>query len=72
VPALAYTTTHVWSDGVTRTQKSQERVQILLNETSDGGDGLPMVAYFATNTELNGTVNRMWNMAMPLRKGVRL
>ena len=66
-PALAYTTTHTWSDGKVRTQKSQERAQILLNETIDGGDGLPLVAYFATSTELNGS-QRFWNMAMPLRR----
>lgn len=65
-PPLAYTTTHTWSDGVTRKQRAQERVQILLNETSDGGDGAPLAVFYATDTELDGSA-RYWNMAVPLR-----
>lgn len=61
-PALAYTTTHAWDDGVTRKQGQQERVQILL----DDDDGQPLAAFFATNTALNGSAE-FWNMAMPLR-----
>lgn len=62
-PSLAYTTTHTWSDGVTRKQQQQERAQILLDES---GDGQPLAVFFATNTALNGS-SEFWNMAMPLR-----
>ena len=63
-PALAYTTTHVWSDGRTRTMAQQERPEILLDVDEPHA---PLVAFFATNTALNGTVDgEFWNMAMPL------
>lgn len=58
-PALAYTTTHVWSDGVLRTQNQQERAQVLL----DAG-GAPLATFFATNMALNGS-SLFWNFAMP-------
>lgn len=60
-PALAYTTTHVWDDGVVRKQRAQERVQVLLNET----DGAPMAVYYATDTDLDGS-ERYWNIAVPV------
>ena len=60
-PALAYTTTHVWSDGRIRTQKQQERPQVLL-----GADGAPLGVYYATNTGLDGQAE-FWNMYQPLR-----
>ena len=65
-PPLAYTTTHLWTDGALRTQHSQERVQILLNAT----DGSPMAVFYATDTELDGLRNKTWNMAVPLRGGL--
>ena len=60
-PALAYTTTHLWSDGKVRTQKQQERPQVLL-----GSDGAPLGIYYATNTGLDGQPE-FWNMYQPLR-----
>ena len=60
-PALAYTTTHKWSDGKTRTMKHQERPQVLL-----GADGSPTHFYFATDTGLDGS-QEFWNMVIPLR-----
>eukprot|EP00730_Choanoeca_flexa_P003750 TRINITY_DN11492_c6_g1_i7.p1 TRINITY_DN11492_c6_g1~~TRINITY_DN11492_c6_g1_i7.p1 ORF type:complete len:381 (+),score=61.27 TRINITY_DN11492_c6_g1_i7:147-1289(+) len=61
-PALAYGVEHLWSDGKVRTQTHQERPEILLDD-----NGHPLVAYFATDTELDGSQNKMWNMAMPLQ-----
>ena len=60
-PALAYTTTHLWSDGVVRKQKQQERPQVLL-----AADGAPLGIYYATNTGLDGK-SEFWNMYQPLR-----
>ena len=63
-PPLAYTTVHTWEDGKVRVQHSQERVQVLLNDT----DGHPLAVFFATDTELDGShAGRTWNMAMPVR-----
>lgn len=64
-PALAYTTRHRWSDGVTRVQAAQERAQVLLDD-GPGGDGAPLAMFFATSTALNGS-QEFFNMAMPLR-----
>jgi hypothetical protein len=58
-PALAYTTTHKWSDGVVRKQHYQERAQVLLDDS-----GHPLGFYFATDTGLNGST-QFWNMYMP-------
>jgi hypothetical protein len=58
-PALAYTTTHVWSDGVRRTQHAQERAQVLLAD-----DGTPAAMFYATDTDLDGS-ERYWNFAVP-------
>ncbi|EDQ85034.1 uncharacterized protein MONBRDRAFT_12288 [Monosiga brevicollis MX1] len=60
-PALSYWTSHVWSDGRTRRMNKQERPEVLLDE-----HGSPLVAYFATDTELDGSQNKTWNMAIPL------
>ena len=86
-PALAYTTTHIWTDGITRTQHRQERAQVtgeqrkcsvtsktlryflqILLDDGPGGDGFPLVMFYATDTSLNGSVDsEFWNMAVPLR-----
>lgn len=60
-PALAYETTHVWSDGVVRKQVQQERPELLFN-----ADGVPTHAYFATNgpDPLGG--NHTFNMVVPI------
>jgi hypothetical protein len=62
-PPLAYTTTHAWSDGRVRRQHAQERAQVLLNET----DGQPLAMFYATDTELDGSTAKTWNMAVPAR-----
>jgi hypothetical protein len=61
-PALAYTTTHVWADGVARKQHAQERAQVLLNET----DGAPIAMFYATDTDTDGS-ERYYNLAIPAR-----
>ncbi len=61
-PALAYGTTHRWSDGQVRTMSRQERAEIFRDAT-----GAPLAAFFATDTELDGPANRTWNMVIPLR-----
>jgi len=61
-PALAYTTTHVWADGVARVQHAQERAQVLLNET----DGGPVAMFYATDRDVDGS-ERYWNLAVPAR-----
>jgi hypothetical protein len=60
-PALAYTTTHAWEDGVTRRQHAQERAQVILS-----AQGQPVAMSFATDTALNGSQGLYWNMIMPL------
>ena len=60
-PALAYTTSHRWSDGVVRVQAQQERAQVLLDDVV----GTPLAIFYATNTALNGS-SEFWNMAVPL------
>jgi hypothetical protein len=65
-PALAYSTTHVWDDGKTRTQHYQERPQILLNAST----GTPVGIYYATDTALNGSQGLYWNMFQPLVEGL--
>ena len=45
-PALAYTTTHVWSDGVTRTQHRQERAQVNGERASIGGEACRYVSTY--------------------------
>ena len=62
-PPLAYTTTHAWGDGRVRRQHSQERAQVLLNES----DGQPLAMFYATDTELDGSTAKTWNMAVPAR-----
>jgi len=65
-PALAYSTTHTWEDGVVRRMHEQERAQVILSRTGPGGTGgVPIAFSFATDTGLNGT-QRFWNMIMPL------
>ena len=61
-PALAYTTTHVWADGVARRQRAQERAQVLLDEA----DGAPLAMFYATDTDVDGS-QKYWNMAVPCR-----
>jgi hypothetical protein len=59
---LAYTTTHTWSDGKARSQARQERPQPLL---AADGSGTVLGAYFATDTELDGSKAKTWNMWVP-------
>jgi hypothetical protein len=66
-PPLAYTTTHAWADGRVRTQHAQERVQVLLSDAGSGGDGGPLAVFYATDTELDGSRNKTWCMAVPAR-----